>query len=155
MQLGARLNIVWHCLSLRLEWKQTFSSTLATAAFSKCAGILSEALSQHHLLGFEIVVSLAMSFFQKLYLASFPPITIWLPDVKSWFIGKDPDSWKDCRQEKATTEDEMVGWHYRLSRHVFEQASRDVKDKEPWHAAVYVVTTGQDWGTEQQQETIV
>ena len=30
-----------------------------------------------------------------------------------------------------------------------------VKDKEPWHAAVHVVATGWDWGTEQQQETIV
>ena len=32
--------------------------------------------------------------------------------MKSWFIGKDPDAGKDWRQ---TTEDEMVGWHYRLS----------------------------------------
>ena len=80
---------------------------------------------------------------------------LWLPDVKSWFIGKDPDAGKDCSQEKATTEDEMVGWHHRLNRQVFEQAPGDGKDKEPWHAAVHVVATGQDWGTEQQQETIV
>ena len=32
----------------------TFSSPVATAEFSKFAGILSEALSQHPLLGFEI-----------------------------------------------------------------------------------------------------
>ena len=32
----------------------TFSSPVATADFSKFAGILSAALSQHHLLGFEI-----------------------------------------------------------------------------------------------------
>ena len=32
----------------------TFSSPVATAEFSKFAGILSSALSQHHLLGFEI-----------------------------------------------------------------------------------------------------
>ena len=31
-----------------------FSSPVATAEFSKVAGILSAALSQHHLLGFEI-----------------------------------------------------------------------------------------------------
>ena len=37
-----------------LEWKLTFSSPVATAEFSKFAGILSEALSQHHLLRFEI-----------------------------------------------------------------------------------------------------
>ena len=46
--------ILWHCLSLGLEWKLTFSSLLATAEFSKFAGILSSVLSQHHLLGFEI-----------------------------------------------------------------------------------------------------
>ena len=34
--------------------KLTFSSPLATAEFSKFAGILSAALSQHYLLGFEI-----------------------------------------------------------------------------------------------------
>ena len=39
-------NIVWHCLSLGLERKLTFSSPVATAAFSKFAGILSAALSQ-------------------------------------------------------------------------------------------------------------
>ena len=44
----------WHCLSLGLEWKHTFSSPVATAEFSKFAGILSAALSQHHRSGFEI-----------------------------------------------------------------------------------------------------
>ena len=34
--------------------KTTFSSPVATAEFSKFAGILSAALSQHHCLGFEI-----------------------------------------------------------------------------------------------------
>jgi len=37
-----------------LELKLTFSSTVATVEFSKFAGILSAALSQYHLLGFEI-----------------------------------------------------------------------------------------------------
>ena len=39
---------------LELEWKLTFSSLVATAEFSKFAGILSAALSQHHLSGFGI-----------------------------------------------------------------------------------------------------
>ena len=34
--------------------KTDFSNHMATAEFSKFAGILSIALSQHHLLGFEI-----------------------------------------------------------------------------------------------------
>ena len=46
----------------------------------------------------------------------------WPPDVKNWLIGKDPDAGKDWRQEKITTEDEMVGWHHRLDGHEFEQA---------------------------------
>ena len=54
MPLCSSLNILWHCLSLGLEWQLNFSSPVATAEFSKFAGILSAALSQHHLLGFEI-----------------------------------------------------------------------------------------------------
>ena len=35
---------------------------------------------------------------------------LWPPDGKSWVTGKDPDTWKDWRQEKKQmTEDEMVG----------------------------------------------
>ena len=46
---------------------------------------------------------------------------LWPPDVKSWFIGKDPDAAKDWGQEeKGTTEDEMVGWYHRLNRHDFK-----------------------------------
>ena len=44
------LSILWHCLSLELDGKLTFSSPVATAEFSKFADILSAALSQHHLL---------------------------------------------------------------------------------------------------------
>ena len=54
VQLCGSLSIFWHCLSLGLEWKLIFSRPVATAEFSKFAGILSAALSQHHLSGFEI-----------------------------------------------------------------------------------------------------
>ena len=51
---------------------------------------------------------------------------LWPPDGKSWLAGKDPDAGKDWRQEeKGTTEDEMVGWHHRLSGHEFEQILGD------------------------------
>ena len=44
----------------------------------------------------------------------------WPPHAKSWLIWKDPDAGKDWRQEKkGMTEDEMVGWHHRLSGHGF------------------------------------
>ena len=45
---------------------------------------------------------------------------LWLPDAKSWLIGKDPDAGKDWGQEeKGTTEDEMVGWHHQHNGHGF------------------------------------
>ena len=47
---------------------------------------------------------------------------LWSPDVKNWLIGKHCDAGKDWRQEKGTTEDEMVGWHCRLNGYEFEQA---------------------------------
>ena len=51
---------------------------------------------------------------------------LWPPDVKNWFIGKDPDAGKDWRQEKkGTTVDEMVGWHHRLNGHEFMQTLGD------------------------------
>ena len=47
---------------------------------------------------------------------------LWPPDMKSWFIGKDPDAGKDWRQkEKEMAKDEMAGWHHRLNGHELEQ----------------------------------
>ena len=58
MENEGKFLVVWtlfkHCLSLRLEWKLTFSSTGAIAEFSKFAGTLSTEVLQHHLLGCEI-----------------------------------------------------------------------------------------------------
>ena len=52
--------------------------------------------------------------------------TLWSFDLKSWLIGKDPDSGKDWRQEeKGATEDEMVGWNHRLNGYEFEQSPGD------------------------------
>ena len=45
---------------------------------------------------------------------------LWPPDVKNWLIWKDLDAGKDWgREEKGTTEDEMVGWHHQLKGHGF------------------------------------
>ena len=54
VQLCSSFTILWHFLSLGLEWKLTFSSPVATAEFSKFAGILSATFSQDHPLRFEI-----------------------------------------------------------------------------------------------------
>ena len=50
-------------------------------------------------------------------------VILWLPDVKNWLIGKDPDAGQDSRQEeKGMTEYQMVAWHHELIGHEFEQA---------------------------------
>jgi len=49
--------VVWTFFGIAFLWdwgENSFSSPVATAEFSKFVGILSAALSQHHLLGFEI-----------------------------------------------------------------------------------------------------
>ena len=65
--------------------------------------------------------------------------TLWPPNVKSWFIGKDPDAGKDGRQkEKGEAEDEMARQHHQLNGHEFEQTQGDSEGQEslacwsPW-----------------------
>ena len=50
---------------------------------------------------------------------------LWPPDAKNWLSGKDSDAGKDWRQEKRTTEDEMVGWHHQLNGLEFDQTPGD------------------------------
>ena len=55
---------------------------------------------------------------------------LWPPDAKSWLIWKDPDAGKDWGQEeKGVTEDVMVGWHYRINGHEFEQTPGDSEEQ--------------------------
>ena len=82
--LCGSLNILWCCLPLGLEWKQIFSSPVATAEFSKFAGILSAALSQHHLLQFVVMLPKA-----HLTLHSRMPGSRWVI-IPSWLSG----SWR-------------------------------------------------------------
>ena len=50
---------------------------------------------------------------------------LWPPDAKNWVIGKDPDAGKDWRrEEKGTTEDDMVVLYHWLNGLEFEQAPR-------------------------------
>ena len=51
---------------------------------------------------------------------------MWPPDAKNQLIEKDPDPGKDWGQEEnRATEDEMVGWHYWLNGHEFEETQED------------------------------
>ena len=77
--------------------------------------------------------------------AVFATPILWPPDVKKWLIGKDPDAGKDWRQEKGTTEDEMVGFHHCLDGHKFEQALGVDDGQGTLHAAAYEVTKNWTW----------
>ena len=67
---------------------------------------------------------------------------LWLPDVKNWLIGKDPDAGKDWGEEETgTTEDEMFG--YIIIDLMDTSLSKLLEleiDREAWHAVVHGVT---------------
>ena len=67
------------------------------------------------------------------------------PDVKNWLIWKDPGAGKDWRQEKGTTEDEMVMWHHQHDGHELSRLQELVMDRKAWHAGVHGVAKSQTW----------
>ena len=53
-------------------------------------------------------------------------LILWPSDAKSCLTGKDPDAGRVWGQgEKGPGEDEVVGWHHRLSGLEFEQTPGD------------------------------
>ena len=82
---------------------------------------------------------------------------LWPPDVKSLFIGKNPDAGKDWGQEKRVTEDEMVGWHHQLHGHVFEQTLGDSGGPGTLVCCIHMglQRVGHDQATEQQHHLYV
>ena len=72
---------------------------------------------------------------------------LWSPDAKNWLTAKQPDAGKDWRrEEKGTTENEMVGWHHWLNGHEFEQALGDGDGHEsPWGLKELDMTEQLNW----------
>jgi len=81
---------------------------------------------------------------------------LWPPDTKNWLLGKDPNAGKDWRkEEKGTTEVEMVGCHHWLNGRNFEQAP-GVGDGQgslaccsPWGCKELATTEWLHWLTDQ------
>ena len=71
---------------------------------------------------------------------------LWPPGVKSWVARKDPDAGQDWRrEEKGTTEDEMVGWHHRLNGRELGELRELVMKRGTWCAAVHAVAKSRTW----------
>ena len=79
---------------------------------------------------------------------------LWPPNTKSQFIGKDPNSGKDWKQEKGMTEDEMVGWHHRLNGHQLEQTLEDSEGQGSL-CTVHGHRVRHDWAAEHKNIKVV
>ena len=136
LQLCSSLNILWHCLSLGLEWKWTFSSPVAGCeswtikkaerwridAFEMWCwrrllrvpwttrrsnqSVLKEINSEYSLEG--LMLKMKLQYFGHLMQRTDSL-------EKTLILGND---WR--QEEKGTAQDEMGVWHHQLNGHEFE-----------------------------------
>ena len=101
MQLCGSLNILWHCLSLGLEWKLTFSSPLATAEESEeeLKSLLMKVKEESGNVGLKLNI-------QKTKIMASGPITSWEIDGETVetmadfiFLGSKITADGDCSHE--------------------------------------------------------
>ena len=70
---------------------------------------------------------------------------LWLPDVKSWLIGKGPDAGKDWGQEeKRSAEDEIVSITDSTDMNL-SKLQEIIKNRGAWYATIYGVSKSQTW----------
>ena len=93
MQLCGSLSILWHCLSLGLEWKLTFSCPVANAEFSKFAGLSFFFFYQTLPKDQRVIVYWAPTMFYKLnqYFPQFFCINLPREAALLRFTGEDPE----------------------------------------------------------------
>ena len=70
---------------------------------------------------------------------------LWPPDLKNWLTGKGPVVGKDWRQEKGTTEDEMVDGITNSIDMSVGKPQELVMDREVWQTAVHGVIKSWTW----------
>ena len=79
---------------------------------------------------------------------------LWPPHVKSSLIGKDSDAGRDWGQEeKETTEDEMTGWHHRVSDgqgglkccDSWGRKESDMTEQLNWTELNWIISSSQDF----------
>ena len=87
VQLWGNFNILWHCPSLGLEWKLTFSSPVATAEFSKFVGMFGFVFLVFLLkISVTVFISHANKVMLKILQARLQQYVNWeLPDVQDGF----------------------------------------------------------------------